>query len=98
LTPGVTNIFRGGFYTDVNANFDSSITGAAYVVHGAGTLAFVRTVDETGTQFGGVNGYVMEFGILGVESLMVIPEPSVLVMWLAGLATFYGARRRRRKA
>jgi hypothetical protein len=69
------------------------------VVHGPGTLVYVRTVDEdtpSATQFGGVNGWVMEFGIYGTEVLAVVPEPNVLILLMSGLATVYYSRRRAR--
>ena len=95
LTPGITNIFRGGFYTDNSAGFDTSITGAVYHLYGAGVgaLEYVKTVQETAF---GKTGYVMEFGVLGQNVVAVIPEPSVALMWLAGGVTLWAARRRRR--
>jgi autotransporter-associated beta strand protein len=98
LVVGQTNWFRGGFYTDTNAAFDAWITGGTYQWYYnnllVGAPAVVRTVDETGTQFSGVNGYVMEFGVIGIN-VAVVPEPQVLTFWLAGLAVLYAARRRR---
>jgi len=94
LTPGITNIFRGGFYTDNSAGFDASITGAVYHLYGAGVgaLEYVTTVP---TNAFGHNGYVMEFGVMGQNVVAVIPEPSVALMWLAGGFTLWAARRRR---
>ena len=100
LTPGITNIFYGGFYTDQNQLFDNLITGATYNVYLNNTLIgaplFVTTMNETGLQFGGKNGYVMQFGVLGPAITEAVPEPNVLLMWLAGMTTFWLARRRRK--
>ena len=95
LVVGATNYFEGGFYADKGGAFDSSITGAVFKVFGSGVgaLEFVKTVQ---TNAFGQNGYVMEFGVLGQSSMLVIPEPNVLVMWLAGAFTLWAARRRRR--
>ncbi|MCG3148633.1 MAG: hypothetical protein PCFJNLEI_02078 [Verrucomicrobiae bacterium] len=103
LAIGVTNWFRGGFYTDQSVNFDAWILGATYrwFYNSAlqGTPALVRTVDETGTQFSGQNGWVMEFGVVGgTMPVAVVPEPNVLVFWLSGSLTFAIARRRKRHA
>ncbi|MCG3147213.1 MAG: hypothetical protein PCFJNLEI_00651 [Verrucomicrobiae bacterium] len=104
LTPGITNWFRGGFYTDTAANFDGSITNATFnwyfnnALQGAPLV--VRTVDETSTptQFGGINGWVMEFGVPGETVVTsVIPEPNVLMFWLSGAVVVYAARRRGRR-
>ncbi|MCG3147904.1 MAG: hypothetical protein PCFJNLEI_01345 [Verrucomicrobiae bacterium] len=92
LTLGVTNVFRGGFYTDVSASFDGSITGATFVVHGPGTLLYVTTTNEPAFS---QNGYVMEFGVFGVAA--VVPEPSVLLLLIGGLATLYFSRRRMKR-
>jgi autotransporter-associated beta strand protein len=102
LTVGATNWFRGGFYTDTSTAFDAWIVGANYQWYLNNTLqgapALVRTLNETNpaTQFGGVDGYVMEFGVIGPTVLMV-PEPQVLTFWLCGAAVLFSARRRQRR-
>jgi autotransporter-associated beta strand protein len=101
LTVGgtITNWFRGGFYTDVAAAFDGSITNATFYwyyknVLQTNTPVFVRTVNS-GYDFGAGTGWVMEFGVAPFE-LLVIPEPGVVFLWLTGLGTLYAARRRTR--
>ena len=82
LVVGETNIFRGGFYTDAG-DYTAAITNAHYLVN-LGTLVFVRMTNDN--HFAGT-GYVMEFGVLGQDPIIVVPEPNVLALWLTGLVT-----------
>jgi autotransporter-associated beta strand protein len=96
LVVGQTNVIRGGFYTDRNLAFDDAIINAMFNLFINNqplnpNLVYVTTVNDPAFS---QNGWVMEFGVLGAEVLTVVPEPSVFVMWLAGLATFWAARRR----
>ncbi|MCG3146684.1 MAG: hypothetical protein PCFJNLEI_00118 [Verrucomicrobiae bacterium] len=93
LVDGVTNVFRGGFYTDQAGNFDGRLANATFVVHGGGTLAYVQTVASSTFVPG---GYVMEFGVVsGQTPVSVVPEPSMLLLCLGGMLTMWIARRRR---
>ena len=73
-----TNYFRGGFYTDVNADFLATIQNPGFNVYATGggggssyngvgyTLlsgALVSISTVNETGTGGVNGRVMEFGV-----------------------------------
>jgi autotransporter-associated beta strand protein len=95
LTPGITNVFRGGFYTDRNSPFNGEITNAIYNVFlnnvPYGAPLYVTTTNIPAFS---QNGYVMEFGVLG-GTVNLVPEPSVLLLLGVGGAVIW--RRRRRK-
>jgi fibronectin-binding autotransporter adhesin len=96
LLVGQTNVLRGGFYTDRNLAFDGAITGAVFNLYINNqphftNLLYVTTVNDPAFS---QNGWVMEFGVLGVETLTVIPEPSALLLMLGGAVTLYYSRRR----
>jgi len=97
LVAGQTNWFTGGFYVDAG-DFEASITGAVYNVAvpyytSSGWTLVKRTIADGSFAPG---GYVTQFGLYA-EQLTVIPEPAVVLLWVAGGVTIFAARRRARR-
>jgi hypothetical protein len=57
------------------------------------SLANIRLENNQSSLYGGDAGNY-DNAISGLHALAVVPEPSVLLLWLGGFVTIYAARRR----
>jgi autotransporter-associated beta strand protein len=98
---GLGDVIRGGFYTDLNSDFSSLVSGAdwQYTFTGGslpgGTMIVPSVTQVASANFASgtiTNGWVTTFTVAAV------PEPSGIVLAMIGAIGLGGLRRRKRKS